>query len=44
VTPLRLLSSENPDMYLVAEEAEGPFESAFVEYGGARVGTYDRIE
>lgn len=44
VTPYRLVSSENPDMFLVAEEAEGPFESAFVEYGGERVGTYDRIE
>jgi len=43
-TPFRLASSENPDLFLVAEEAEGPFESAFVEYGGERVGTYDRIE
>ncbi len=44
VTPFRLVSSENPDMFLVAEEAEGPFDSAFVEYGGERVGTYDRID
>jgi len=44
VTPFRLVASENPDMFLVAEEAEGPFECAFVEYGGARMGTYDRIE
>jgi len=44
VTPLRLAASINPDMFLVAEEAEGPFESAYVEYGGARVGMYDRIE
>jgi len=44
VTPLRLVASNNPDMFLVAEEADGPLASAFVEYGGDRMGTYDRIE
>jgi len=44
-TPLRLRSSSNPDLFLVAEGAgHGPFTSGVVEYGGVRMGTYERVD
>ena len=44
-TPLRLRSSSNPDLFLVAEgEGDGPFTGGIVEYGGVRMGTYERMD
>jgi len=44
-TPLRLRSSSNPDLLLVAEgEGDGPFTGGVVEYGGTVMGTYERVD
>jgi len=43
LSPIRLVSSSNPDMMLVGEGDESPFGSVSVELGGSVVGTYDRV-
>ena len=44
-TPTRLVSSLNPDLFLVAEgEGGGPFSGGVVEYGGTVMGTYERVD
>jgi len=44
LTPTRLMAADNPDLVLVGTGATGPFPSGYVEYQGAVVGTYDRVE
>jgi len=41
-TPLRMQTASNPDIYLNAEDGDGPITRMTVEYGGAIVGAYDR--
>ena len=43
LSPVRAVAAENPDLFLLAEGAEGPFTGAVAEYGGALMGTYERI-
>jgi CubicO group peptidase (beta-lactamase class C family) len=43
LSPVRAVTAENPDLFLLAEGAEGPFTGAVAEYGGALMGTYERI-
>ena len=43
-TPTRLVSTDDPDLFLVGEGAAGPFASGSVEYHGTVVGTYERVE
>ncbi|MEW6744201.1 MAG: hypothetical protein AB1486_15725 [Planctomycetota bacterium] len=42
LTPTRLAASDNPELLLVAEGEEKPFQSVLVEFRGGRFGTYGR--
>jgi hypothetical protein len=44
LSPVRAVTAENPSLFLVAEGEGGPFMGASAEYGGAVIGTYERIE
>ena len=43
ITPLRLGSVSNSELFLLIEDGEGPASSGGVEHGGTIIGTYDRV-
>jgi len=44
LTPTRLGTANNPDLFLVGEDEEGPFTSVAVEYGGEVIAKYERVD
>ncbi|MFC2108233.1 serine hydrolase [Candidatus Bipolaricaulota bacterium] len=44
LTPVRLVTSTNADLFLIADEADDPFAELAVEYGGDTIAKYERVE